>query len=251
MLAIAEEAADDPELVTGAPVHHARAPPGRGRSRAEPEPRVAADRRVSASAGALAAARRRSLPGRDEHGRRSGDPDRARRGASYLRRCGCTAGSAPRSRWAGSRTPRAWIVALCVTLGVDVVRRFTGGRGVLHDDELTYSRRRIGRRRRTAGHSRLIPPDQRCACRDVPPARGRRRHRSSGGRGQGFRRLLPAQHVGGPLADGRKLSGSAQVWLHDTVLQHGSFVITRDVAREAAVFGLDDAAALRCWPRRR
>jgi lipoate-protein ligase A len=36
----------------------------------------------------------------------------------------------------------------------------------------------------------------------------------------------------------RKLSGSAQVWLGDSVLQHGSFTITRDIDREAAVFGL-------------
>jgi lipoate-protein ligase A len=45
--------------------------------------------------------------------------------------------------------------------------------------------------------------------------------------------------------DGKKLSGSAQVWLHDTVLQHGSLVITRDVSREAAVFGLERLEAER------
>ena len=43
-----------------------------------------------------------------------------------------------------------------------------------------------------------------------------------------------------------KLSGSAQVWSGSTVLQHGSFTLTRDVAREARVFrlGTDDTARL-------
>jgi lipoate-protein ligase A len=39
-----------------------------------------------------------------------------------------------------------------------------------------------------------------------------------------------------------KLSGSAQVWDGTAVLQHGSFVIDRDVALEAGVFRLDDRA---------
>jgi lipoate-protein ligase A len=43
-----------------------------------------------------------------------------------------------------------------------------------------------------------------------------------------------------------KLSGSAQVWNRNSVLQHGSFVLTRDVEREAAAFrlGPEKAAAL-------
>jgi lipoate-protein ligase A len=40
----------------------------------------------------------------------------------------------------------------------------------------------------------------------------------------------------------RKLSGSAQVWRGDTVLQHGSFVRTRDIDRESRVFRLDERA---------
>jgi lipoate-protein ligase A len=42
-----------------------------------------------------------------------------------------------------------------------------------------------------------------------------------------------------------KLSGSAQVWSGSSVLQHGSFVVSRDVEREAEVFGLDAAARQR------
>jgi lipoate-protein ligase A len=41
---------------------------------------------------------------------------------------------------------------------------------------------------------------------------------------------------------GAKLSGSAQVWREGACLQHGSFVVSRDVAREAAVFHLDAGA---------
>ncbi len=45
-----------------------------------------------------------------------------------------------------------------------------------------------------------------------------------------------------------KLSGSAQVWHGSTVLQHGSFIVSRDVDREARVFGL---VAGRCTAARR
>jgi lipoate-protein ligase A len=40
-----------------------------------------------------------------------------------------------------------------------------------------------------------------------------------------------------------KLSGSAQVWSGASCLQHGSFVISRDAAREARVFRLGEGGA--------
>jgi lipoate-protein ligase A len=133
-------------------------------------------------------------------------------------------------------------LARCHALGVDVVRRFTGGRGVLHDDEVTDSviaSTEDGIPRGTTASYRTLSAALAATYRaleigaDLVP-------REAGVKGSA------ACYLHSTSADlsleGRKLSGSAQVWLHDTVLQHGSFVITRDIEREAAVFGLDPQA---------
>ncbi|MBU4555766.1 MAG: lipoate--protein ligase family protein [Actinobacteria bacterium] len=127
----------------------------------------------------------------------------------------------------------------CDRFGVDVVRRFTGGRGVLHDDELTYSI--------VAGVRDGVP-------RGVATSY---RHLCSG-LVQAYKQLgVPAELTSRPRGDASsaacylhathadlsvgvaKLSGSAQVWAGESVLQHGSFTRTRDLARETAVFALD------------
>lgn len=127
---------------------------------------------------------------------------------------------------------------LCGREGIDVVRRFTGGRGVLHDDEVTYS---------VAGSvDDGIPhgttPSYRLLCTALAETYrllGVDAQLTSRSRGD---RTSAACYLHATRADlslgYAKLSGSAQVWIGDTVLQHGSFTRTRDVTREAAVFGL-------------
>jgi len=131
----------------------------------------------------------------------------------------------------------------CEAHGIGVCRRPTGGRGVLHDDELTYSV--------VAGVSDGLPRGVSASYRmlcgalveayrhlgiaaDLTP-----RPRGQAGAGACY---LHATHADLSLG-AAKLSGSAQVWEHGSCLQHGSFVITRDIEREAAVFRLEAGAA--------
>lgn len=136
-------------------------------------------------------------------------------------------------------------LAACATAGVDVVRRFTGGRGVLHDDELTYSvvaGLNDGVPRGVAASYRHLCAPLRAAYEELGvPAQLTSRPRGDAGSSACY---LHATHA--DLSVGvAKLSGSAQVWSGDTVLQHGSFTRTRDVAREAELFRLSAEEAAR------
>lgn len=128
--------------------------------------------------------------------------------------------------------------AVCDRLGIDVVRRFTGGRGVLHDDELTYSvaaSTADGVPRGVAASYRYLSEALAEAYRllgvEASVTERDRVHSASA-----------ACYLATTRADlslgAMKLSGSAQVWSGSTVLQHGSFTLSRDIEREAQVFGL-------------
>lgn len=131
----------------------------------------------------------------------------------------------------------------CEQRGFDVVRRPTGGRGVLHDDELTYAviaGVSDGVPRGVAVSYRLLSSALADAYRRLGvPAEITRRPRGPEGSAACYLHATAADLSLGAA----KLSGSAQVWQHDSVLQHGSFVRSRDVEAEAAVFGLDAPAA--------
>ncbi|HEY4687792.1 MAG TPA: biotin/lipoate A/B protein ligase family protein [Anaerolineae bacterium] len=122
----------------------------------------------------------------------------------------------------------------CRALGVDVVRRPTGGRAILHVDELTYSV---------------------TAREDEPRVRGgivESYRRLSEGLLAGLLKIgVPVEQVERPdshdrdqgpvcfeapsnyeiVFDGRKLVGSAQMRKNGTLLQHGSLPLAGDIAR--------------------
>lgn len=138
----------------------------------------------------------------------------------------------------------------CDSHGIDVVRRFTGGRGVLHDDEVTYSI--------VAGVADGVPRGVAASYRRLCAGLARA-YQLLGVQGAGLTALSHGERgssacylhaTGADLSVGAlKLSGSAQVWQGTTVLQHGSFTISRDVGRDAHVFRLDDDSGVRLAQR--
>jgi lipoate-protein ligase A len=171
---------------------------------------------------------------------------------------GAAAGSAPPTlrfyRWAPACLSLGYFqsfevvdVAACRSLGVDVVRRPTGGRAILHDRELTYS---VALPLRLLGNADAVLPSY---------------HRLSLALGRGLNRLgapvvlapESAAQLGpdhGPvcfdrpsaheiLLDGRKLVGSAQVRRATAILQHGSILIEPRIDRLLACLRLPDGRA--------
>jgi lipoate-protein ligase A len=135
-------------------------------------------------------------------------------------------------------------VAACLRLGVDVVRRPTGGRAILHDRELTYS---VALPLRLLGDDGAVLPSY---------------HRLSLALERGLKRLgapvvLTPESAAQPgpdhgpvcfdrpsaheiLLDGRKLVGSAQVRRATAILQHGSILIEPRIDRLLACLWLPD-----------
>jgi lipoate-protein ligase A len=134
----------------------------------------------------------------------------------------------------------------CARAGIDVVRRFTGGRGVLHDDEVTYAlvaRLSDGVPRGTAASYRWLSRALVAAyvSLGLDAALVARPGGQPGSTAACYLHATQADLALGAT----KLSGSAQVWCGDTVLQHGSFTLSRDVARDASVFRLTPDEARR------
>jgi lipoate-protein ligase A len=131
----------------------------------------------------------------------------------------------------------------CDREGIDVVRRPTGGRGVLHDRELTYSV--------IASESDGVPRGVAASYAQVSRALERAYRKIGVGAElvsrDGKTDPSGACYMQATRADlmlgGAKLSGSAQVWAGSTMLQHGSIVIGRDIDREAACFRLSPEQA--------
>lgn len=138
------------------------------------------------------------------------------------------------------QSPQTVDLGECRRAGVDVVRRFTGGRGVLHSDEMTYcvvAGERDGIPRGVAASYRMLCSALARAYHDLGvPAELTARPR---GPRDSAACYLHATHA--DLSVGAaKLSGSAQVWFEGTCMQHGSLVRSRDLSLEATVFRLGE-----------
>lgn len=130
----------------------------------------------------------------------------------------------------------------CVERGYDWVRRPTGGRAVLHIDELTYSVTAPQDEPRVRGDivssyrrlSRGLVAGSRYLGADVRQAEGQELE------GAGSEACFDVPSHYEVTASGRKLVGSAQVRKRGVVLQHGALPLRGDVGRLADVLALSE-----------
>lgn len=104
----------------------------------------------------------------------------------------------------------------CNRLGIDTVRRITGGGSVLHDSELTYSFI-------TKKYPKNIIESYTLICDAVVMAINK----------LGFNaKFSPLNDI---IVNGKKVSGNAQTRKKDTLLQHGTILLIADVEKMFSV----------------
>ena len=179
----------------------------------------------------------------------------------------CAAGDSPATlrfyRWQppavslGRHQPLAEIdLAAVERLGYEVVRRPTGGRAILHTDELTYSVAAVAQEPRVHGgvmdaYLRLSNALVAGLAQLGVVATKADAHVRAGADVSAACFEVPSAYE--LTAGGRKLMGSAQSRRAGYVLQHGSLPLVGDIARVVDVLALpaEDAARLRAELRTR
>lgn len=135
-------------------------------------------------------------------------------------------------------------LSACKRLGLDVVRRSTGGRAVLHQNDLTYSVVSDSRQ----GIPSSLESAYRLLCKGL----------LAGFQILGFEAELGREKLKGPNEDicflhagvgdivyrGRKFVGSAQTWKGASVLQHGSIILEPQARIWAAILQTDSIDSL-------
>lgn len=136
----------------------------------------------------------------------------------------------------------------CNSLGIDIVRRLTGGRAILHDVEVTYSLV-------ISEDHPLIPKGITESYRVISEGLVRGLELL----GLDAKMTVPARRTPGPLGsspacfdapswyevtvDGKKVIGSAQVRRHGVVLQHGSIPLDLDADKLFAILKFNNEEA--------
>jgi lipoate-protein ligase A len=103
-------------------------------------------------------------------------------------------------------------VIKCSSMGVDVVRRITGGGAVLHEFELTYTFI-------TKIYPANILESYELICEPVVLCLNRLGYNA---------KYVPLNDI---VVDNKKVSGNAQTRKHDTLLQHGTILLTVDIEK--------------------